>query len=206
MLRRNGPVVKSVESVLRLEGSLWGERFVEEVRLEPGVKERWSYGWWEWWVDRVRRSGRSMNRKDRDRGVEMRLMERTGWNPGFGFVFFQLHSVHFNSRSCNSLMCFALVIIHKLSKRLFPVVSTDPTAVTAMRQYQWSARALLYTALSSLSWTNVQLLLQFSCWHTGPIVYMGLMYTFQLSQKKVSNFIQYTWQMHMCSTDCANAK
>jgi len=31
MLRRNGPVVKSVESVLRLEGSLWGERFVEEV-------------------------------------------------------------------------------------------------------------------------------------------------------------------------------
>ena len=45
MLRRNGPVVKSVESVLRLEGSLWGERFVEEVDLEPGVKERWSYGW-----------------------------------------------------------------------------------------------------------------------------------------------------------------
>ena len=40
MLRRNGPVVKSVESVLRLEGSLWGERFVEEVGLEPGVKER----------------------------------------------------------------------------------------------------------------------------------------------------------------------
>ena len=36
MLRRNGPVVKSVESVL----SLWGERFVEEVGLESGVKER----------------------------------------------------------------------------------------------------------------------------------------------------------------------
>jgi len=33
MLRRNGPVVKSVESVLRLEGSLWGKRFVEEVRV-----------------------------------------------------------------------------------------------------------------------------------------------------------------------------
>jgi len=31
MLRRNGPVVKSVESVLRLEGSLWWERFVKEV-------------------------------------------------------------------------------------------------------------------------------------------------------------------------------
>ena len=28
----------SVESVLRPEGSLWGERFVEEVGLEPGVK------------------------------------------------------------------------------------------------------------------------------------------------------------------------
>ena len=33
MLRRNGPVVKSVESVLRLEGSLWGKRFVE-ARLD----------------------------------------------------------------------------------------------------------------------------------------------------------------------------
>ena len=45
MLRRNGPVVKSVESVLKLEGSLWGERFVKEVGLEPGVKDRRSYGW-----------------------------------------------------------------------------------------------------------------------------------------------------------------
>jgi len=38
MLKRNGPVVKSVESVLRLEGSLWWERFVKEVGLEAGVK------------------------------------------------------------------------------------------------------------------------------------------------------------------------
>jgi len=45
MLTRNGPVVKSVESVLRLEGSLWGERFVKEIGLERGVKERGSYGW-----------------------------------------------------------------------------------------------------------------------------------------------------------------
>jgi len=30
MLRRNGPVVKSAESVLRLEGSLWWERFVKD--------------------------------------------------------------------------------------------------------------------------------------------------------------------------------
>ena len=45
MLTRNCPVVKSVESVLKLEGSLWWERFVKEVGLEPGVKERGSYGW-----------------------------------------------------------------------------------------------------------------------------------------------------------------
>jgi len=45
MFRRNGPVVKSVESVLRLEGRLWWERFVKEVGLESGVKETGSYGW-----------------------------------------------------------------------------------------------------------------------------------------------------------------
>jgi len=39
MLRRNGPVIKSVA-----EGSLWWERFVKEViGLEPGAR----YGWWE---------------------------------------------------------------------------------------------------------------------------------------------------------------
>jgi len=40
MLRRNGPVIKSMESVLRLEGSLWWERFVKEIGLEPGVKDK----------------------------------------------------------------------------------------------------------------------------------------------------------------------
>jgi len=44
MFRRNGPVVKSVETVLRLEGSLWWERFVKKAGLELGVKERRSYG------------------------------------------------------------------------------------------------------------------------------------------------------------------
>ena len=39
---------KAVESVLRPEGSLWWERFLKEVDLEPGVKERGSYGWSEW--------------------------------------------------------------------------------------------------------------------------------------------------------------
>jgi len=71
MLRRNGPVIKSVESVLRPEGSWWWERYVKEVGIELGVKERGSYGWWEWWVDTVR------NRRVRDRGTEMRLTERT---------------------------------------------------------------------------------------------------------------------------------
>jgi len=36
-----------MESVLRLEGSLWWERFVKEVGLEAGVKER------ELWMVRV---------------------------------------------------------------------------------------------------------------------------------------------------------
>jgi len=31
-VQKNGPVVKSVESVLRLEGSLWWERFVGSER------------------------------------------------------------------------------------------------------------------------------------------------------------------------------
>jgi len=38
-LRRNGPVIKSVESVVRPEESLWWERFVKEVGFEPGVRE-----------------------------------------------------------------------------------------------------------------------------------------------------------------------
>jgi len=73
MLRRNGSVMKSVESVLRL----WWKRFVKEVGLEVGVKERGSYVWWEWWVDRVRKCGRSMIREVRDRGSGMRLTEGT---------------------------------------------------------------------------------------------------------------------------------
>ena len=37
--RRNGPVIKSVESVLRPEESIWWEIFVEEVGFEQGVIE-----------------------------------------------------------------------------------------------------------------------------------------------------------------------
>jgi len=50
MLRRNGPVIKCVGSVLRLKESLWWERFVKDVGLEPWVKERGNYGWWQWRV------------------------------------------------------------------------------------------------------------------------------------------------------------
>jgi len=39
MLRRNSLVIKSVESALSWEESLWWERFVEEVGFEAGVKE-----------------------------------------------------------------------------------------------------------------------------------------------------------------------
>jgi len=39
MLRRNGPVIKSVESVLRPERSLWWEIFVKEVGFEAGVEK-----------------------------------------------------------------------------------------------------------------------------------------------------------------------
>jgi len=40
MLRRSGPVIKSVKSVIKTEGSLWWEKFVKET----GVKEKGSYG------------------------------------------------------------------------------------------------------------------------------------------------------------------
>jgi len=68
---------KAMESVLRPEGSLWWERSVKKVGLEPGVKERGSYGWRRWGIDRVRRCGRRMSREVRVRGSGMRLTERT---------------------------------------------------------------------------------------------------------------------------------
>ena len=33
-----------ITMVMRTEGSLWWERFEEKVGLEPGVKERGTYG------------------------------------------------------------------------------------------------------------------------------------------------------------------
>jgi len=45
MLRRNFPVIKSVESVLRPEESAVGKICERgSLGLEPGVKERGSYG------------------------------------------------------------------------------------------------------------------------------------------------------------------
>jgi len=37
MLRRNGPVIQSMESVLRPTERLWWERFVKEGSFEPGA-------------------------------------------------------------------------------------------------------------------------------------------------------------------------
>jgi len=51
MPRRNGPVIKSTQSVLRPEESLWWERFAKDVGFEQEVKER------------VRRCGRSTDRR-----------------------------------------------------------------------------------------------------------------------------------------------
>ena len=45
MLRRNGPVIKPWSQSMRPEGSVWWERFVKKVGLQPGVKDRGSYGW-----------------------------------------------------------------------------------------------------------------------------------------------------------------
>ena len=41
--KRSGRAVRGVSP--EAEGSLWWERFVKEVGLEPGVKGRGSYGW-----------------------------------------------------------------------------------------------------------------------------------------------------------------
>jgi len=45
MLRRKLQVKKSVELVLGMEESLWWERFVKEVGLEPGVNKWGTYGY-----------------------------------------------------------------------------------------------------------------------------------------------------------------
>jgi len=36
---------------------LRGIGFVKQVGFKPGVKERWSYGWSEWWIRRGRSDG-----------------------------------------------------------------------------------------------------------------------------------------------------
>jgi len=53
MLRRNGPVIRLMESVQRPEGSLWWEGFVKEVGFEPGVKES------ELWAETLKPRGQT---------------------------------------------------------------------------------------------------------------------------------------------------
>ena len=69
-------VIKSVESVLGPEGSLWLERLWK--RSWAGSEREMELWWWEWWVDIVRKCCRSMNRQVRDRGTGIKLTERTG--------------------------------------------------------------------------------------------------------------------------------
>ena len=70
---------------------------------------------------------------------------KSSGNPGFGFVFFgclKLLSVHFYIRSCNSLMRFTLVIIHKLSKCLLLLflqqTDSKQTLFSTYGLYLWS--------------------------------------------------------------------
>ena len=111
---------------------------------------------------------------------------KSSWNPDFGFVFFsclKLLSVHFYSKSCNSLMRFSLVIVHKLSRCLFLLFlwQTDCVLfmVTAVTESHGSwlqctdvndpwGLSWCSSVLSSVSWLldNCSLLLQFSWWHT----------------------------------------
>jgi len=80
-----------MESVLMPEGSLWWERFAKEVGFAAGVKKVRSYGWWEWWVERDRKSGRS-----RKRQVE-RL--RRGWRREVGSWFQRQDEAYRKERS-----------------------------------------------------------------------------------------------------------
>ena len=136
MLRRNGPVVKSVESVLRLEGSLWGERFLEEVGLEAGVKERGSYGWWEWWVDRVRRSGRSMNRKDRDWYIYLLLLMGAYFQKFSNFLKISFVHNFFTHMHNSNVMLYCISFFYEQQILCLPACAMR-TSVTVILQ-QWS--------------------------------------------------------------------
>jgi len=55
MLRRNGPIMKSVESVLRLEGSLWGEKALRSPSATAELLVRFNnasktFGRWLSWT------------------------------------------------------------------------------------------------------------------------------------------------------------
>jgi len=43
-----------MKAVREEEVKLWREVFVKQVGFKPGVKERGSYGWAEWWIKRGR--------------------------------------------------------------------------------------------------------------------------------------------------------
>jgi len=48
------------------------ERFVKQIGFKPGVKEKGSYGWAQWWIKR-RRSDRRRNRWVKNTGTGIRM-------------------------------------------------------------------------------------------------------------------------------------
>jgi len=58
------------------------EKFCGRGRFcfEPGVKDWGSYGWWEWWAERVRRCGRSRNKQVKHRRTGT-VASQNDWGP-----------------------------------------------------------------------------------------------------------------------------
>jgi len=70
------------EALPRHRLSVYGGILWKRYRFWAGSeRERGGYGWWEWWVDRVRRCGSSMNRQVRDKGLKW------GWRKQLGNSF-----------------------------------------------------------------------------------------------------------------------
>ena len=162
---KNVSVINCVESVLRLEGSLWWERFVKEVGLEPGVKERGSYGWWEWWVDRVRRGGRSMNGEKTER-LTMLIYDELCYI----YYYFQLlFSIRFSDFS-HYTVCYMGIILLKTTFWI-----SQGTVATA---YRWDG-------ISISCWCNF-----FEGFQIPIIIKIGLIFDRLIQKIKMWQFLR----------------
>ena len=82
--QKKGPAIKSVESVPMPEESLWWERFVKEVRFEPEVKERGSYGRWGWRSEHINKQEdepacQKLGQRSYSSNVKVRTHTHTQW-------------------------------------------------------------------------------------------------------------------------------